>query len=83
MTTHDEKPENSSSNPVEPKIESIGIGRGSYSALNDTADSLKIFERFLNPERGSMPDIDGNFVNGGWARAKTMKTLNERYPKPE
>ena len=83
MTTHDEQQENNSSNPVEPKIEYIGIGRGSYSALSDTADSLKSFERFLDPERGSMPDIDGNFVNGDKVHAETMESLREKSLNPE
>lgn len=85
MTTHDEQPENNSSKPVEPKVESIsiGIGRGSYSAVSDTADSLKQFDRFLDPERGSMPDIDGNFVNGDRVRAENMETLRAKYLNPE
>lgn len=85
MTTHDEQSEDNSSEPVEPKEESIyiGIGRGSYSALKDTEDSLKLFAKFLYPESGSMigsmPDIDGNLVNGDKFRTRVTEYIKEKY----
>lgn len=81
MTTPDEQPENNASEPVEPKVESIyiGFGRGSYSAMKDTEDTVKRFDKFLYPESGSMPDIDCNFVDGDKVRAGLREYLKEKY----
>jgi DNA polymerase-3 subunit alpha len=43
-------------------------------------DPLKydlLFERFLNPERVSLPDIDVDFDDDG--RAKVLKYVTEKY----
>lgn len=84
MTTPNEQPENNSSEPDEPKEESIyiGIGRGSYSALKDTEDSPLLFERFLDQSKGPRepcPDIDGNFVDGDRKRKEFLDTLIDFY----
>lgn len=80
MTTHDEQPENSSSEPaVEPKVEFTSIGRGSYSALNGGEDALKQFDKFIDPDAPTAPDIDLNFVKGDKVRADTMEYLKEKY----
>lgn len=64
-----------------------GIGRGSvggsllaYATGITEIDSIKFdlyFERFQNPERRSLPDIDCDFENGG--REKIRKYLEEKY----
>lgn len=68
---------------------SVGPGRGSGAgslvsyALNIVAlDPLKynlIFERFLNPERQSMPDIDVDFAD--ISREKVVEYLQKRWGK--
>ncbi|HVC23198.1 MAG TPA: DNA polymerase III subunit alpha [Candidatus Dormibacteraeota bacterium] len=65
----------------------IGPGRGSsagslvaYSLGITNVDPLQyglIFERFLNPERVSMPDIDIDFDVAG--RARVIDYVNRRY----
>ncbi len=65
----------------------VGPGRGSaagslvaYSLSITDLDPLEhglIFERFLNPERISMPDIDIDFCING--RDKVLKYVAERY----
>ena len=65
----------------------VGPGRGSAAGsmvsylINVTdVDPLKynlIFERFLNPERISMPDIDIDFADTG--RSKIIKYVEDRY----
>ncbi|MGC1185629.1 MAG: DNA polymerase III subunit alpha [Candidatus Dormiibacterota bacterium] len=65
----------------------IGPGRGSsagslvaYSLGITNVDPLEyglIFERFLNPERVSMPDIDIDFDVAG--RARVIDYVNRRY----
>ncbi|MGH7698102.1 MAG: DNA polymerase III subunit alpha, partial [Candidatus Dormibacteria bacterium] len=65
----------------------IGPGRGSsagslvaYSLGITNVDPLRyglIFERFLNPERVSMPDIDIDFDVAG--RARVIDYVNRRY----
>ncbi len=65
----------------------IGPGRGSsagslvaYSLGITDIDPLQyglIFERFLNPERVSMPDIDIDFDVAG--RARVIEYVNRRY----
>ncbi|MBU8934761.1 MAG: DNA polymerase III subunit alpha [candidate division Zixibacteria bacterium] len=67
----------------------VGPGRGSAAgsivsyALNiTTVDPMKfelLFERFLNPERISMPDIDIDFADRG--RDKIIKYVIEKYGK--
>lgn len=68
---------------------SVGPGRGS-AAGSVVAYSLKItqidpleynllFERFLNPERISMPDIDIDFDDDG--REKVLHWVSEKYGK--
>ncbi|HEV3376674.1 MAG TPA: DNA polymerase III subunit alpha, partial [Thermoleophilaceae bacterium] len=68
---------------------SVGPGRGSaagslvsYSLDITEVDPLAyglLFERFLNPERVSMPDIDIDFSVKG--RAKVMRYVEEKYGK--
>jgi DNA polymerase III subunit alpha len=68
---------------------SVGPGRGSAAGslvsycLNITeVDPLAyglLFERFLNPERVSMPDIDIDFSVKG--RARVMRYVEEKYGK--
>ena len=68
---------------------SVGPGRGSgagsivaYSLYITNIDPLKyglLFERFLNPERVSMPDFDIDFANEG--RDEVMKYVTEKYGK--
>jgi DNA polymerase III subunit alpha len=65
----------------------VGPGRGSaagslvsYSLGITTIDPLKydlLFERFLNPERISMPDIDIDFSDRG--RDKVITYVTEKY----
>ncbi len=65
----------------------VGPGRGSAAGsivsylINITdVDPLKynlIFERFLNPERISMPDIDIDFADAG--RSKIIKYVEKKY----
>ena len=65
----------------------IGIGRGSGAGSLVTyllgitgIDPFKynlIFERFLNPERISMPDIDSDFALG--VREKTIEYVRSKY----
>ncbi|MGH7692050.1 MAG: DNA polymerase III subunit alpha [Candidatus Dormibacteria bacterium] len=65
----------------------IGPGRGSsagslvaYSLGITDIDPIQyglIFERFLNPERVSMPDIDIDFDVAG--RARVIEYVNQRY----
>ena len=67
----------------------VGPGRGSAAgslvafALGITnIDPIKhglIFERFLNPERISMPDIDVDFSQGG--RSKILEFVQKKYGK--
>ncbi|MEK7627341.1 MAG: DNA polymerase III subunit alpha [Patescibacteria group bacterium] len=67
----------------------VGPGRGSAAGsivsylLNITAiDPLKynlLFERFLNPERISMPDIDLDFADTG--RDKVIEYVSKKYGK--
>ena len=68
---------------------SVGPGRGSaagsvvaYSLRITDIDPLKyqlLFERFLNPERISMPDIDIDFDDEG--RYKVLKYVEDKYGK--
>ncbi len=68
---------------------SVGPGRGSaagslvsYSLNITEVDPLAyglLFERFLNPERVSMPDIDIDFSVRG--RARVMRYVEEKYGK--
>ncbi len=65
----------------------VGPGRGSAAgsivayALGitdlDPIDHGLIFERFLNPERKSMPDIDTDFDERG--RTETIRYVTEKY----
>lgn len=65
----------------------VGPGRGSaagslvcYLLDITTVDPLKyglLFERFLNPERVSMPDIDTDFANG--IRQDVIDYVTKRY----
>ncbi|MCL2214417.1 MAG: DNA polymerase III subunit alpha [Treponema sp.] len=65
----------------------VGLGRGSgagsivaYSLRITDIDPLKynlLFERFLNPERISMPDFDIDFANEG--RAEVINYVTEKY----
>ncbi|MDR0363809.1 MAG: DNA polymerase III subunit alpha [Bacteroidales bacterium] len=67
----------------------VGAGRGSaagsvvaYSLRITDIDPLKynlLFERFLNPDRISMPDIDIDFDDDG--RAKILNWVLEKYGK--
>ncbi len=69
---------------------SIGPGRGSaagsvvaYCLEITQIDPLKydlLFERFLNPDRISLPDIDVDFDDDG--RAKVLKYVTEKYGEP-
>jgi DNA polymerase III subunit alpha len=66
---------------------SVGPGRGSaagsivsYSLRITNVDPLKydlLFERFLNPERVSMPDIDVDFADD--KREKVIQYVREKY----
>lgn len=66
---------------------SVGPGRGSaagsvvaYCLLITNIDPIRfdlLFERFLNPERISMPDIDIDFDEDG--REKVMKYVVDKY----
>ncbi|MDR2138647.1 MAG: DNA polymerase III subunit alpha [Tannerella sp.] len=66
---------------------SVGPGRGSaagsvvaYCLGITNIDPIKydlLFERFLNPERISMPDIDIDFDDDG--RGKVLKWVTEKY----
>jgi DNA polymerase-3 subunit alpha len=68
---------------------SVGPGRGSvagsvvaYCLRITELDPLKynlLFERFLNPDRISMPDIDIDFEDDG--RAKVLRYVEEKYGK--
>ena len=68
---------------------SVGPGRGSaagscvaYCLKITNLDPLKyglLFERFLNPERISMPDIDVDFDDEG--RYKVIQYVQDRYGK--
>lgn len=68
---------------------SVGLGRGSaagslvsYATGITNIDPLKynlLFERFLNPERVSMPDIDIDFADRG--RGKVIDYVIEKYGK--
>jgi DNA polymerase-3 subunit alpha len=65
----------------------VGPGRGSgagsivaYALRITNIDPLTynlLFERFLNPERVSMPDFDVDFANEG--RAEVIKYVTEKY----
>lgn len=65
----------------------VGPGRGSgagslvaYSLRITDIDPLHynlLFERFLNPERVSMPDFDVDFCQ--WNRDKTIQHVKEKY----
>jgi DNA polymerase-3 subunit alpha len=67
----------------------VGPGRGSgagsivaYSLRITDIDPLKydlLFERFLNPERVSMPDFDVDFANEG--RDAVIKYVTDKYGK--
>jgi DNA polymerase-3 subunit alpha len=67
----------------------VGPGRGSaagsvvaYCLQITDIDPLKynlLFERFLNPDRISLPDIDIDFDDDG--RAKVLKYVEEKYGK--
>lgn len=67
----------------------VGPGRGSaagsvvaYCLRITDIDPLKydlLFERFLNPDRISMPDIDIDFDDDG--RSKVLKYVEEKYGK--
>lgn len=69
---------------------SIGPGRGSaagsvvaYCLGITRIDPLKydlLFERFLNPDRISLPDIDVDFDDDG--RARVLKYVTEKYGEP-
>ncbi|MCM1032925.1 MAG: DNA polymerase III subunit alpha [Odoribacter sp.] len=69
---------------------SIGPGRGSAAGsvvayclgitqIDPLAYDL-LFERFLNPDRISLPDIDVDFDDDG--RAKVLKYVTEKYGEP-
>lgn len=70
---------------------SVGPGRGSaagsvvaYCLWITNIDPLKynlLFERFLNPDRVSMPDIDIDFDDEG--RSKVMKYVIDKYGKDQ
>lgn len=67
----------------------VGPGRGSaagsavaYCLKITNLDPLKyglLFERFLNPDRKSLPDIDVDFDEAG--RAKILQWVTEKYGK--
>ncbi len=69
---------------------SIGPGRGSaagsvvaYCLGITRIDPLKydlLFERFLNPDRISLPDIDVDFDDDG--RARVLRYVTEKYGEP-
>ncbi len=69
----------------------VGPGRGSsagslaaYSLDITGVDPIEydiIFERFLNPERISMPDIDVDFCMRG--REEVIKYVSQKYDEPE
>ena len=69
---------------------SIGPGRGSaagsvvaYCLGITKIDPLKydlLFERFLNPDRISLPDIDVDFDDDG--RGRVLKYVTEKYGEP-
>ena len=69
---------------------SIGPGRGSaagsvvaYCLGITQIDPLKydlLFERFLNPDRISLPDIDVDFDDDG--RGRVLKYVTEKYGEP-
>jgi len=69
----------------------VGPGRGSaagsivaYSLRITDVDPLRyglLFERFLNSERRSMPDIDIDFCRDG--RAEVIRYVNQKYGGPE
>ncbi|MCL2380460.1 MAG: DNA polymerase III subunit alpha [Treponema sp.] len=69
----------------------VGPGRGSgagsivaYSLRITDIDPLKyklLFERFLNPERISMPDFDVDFANEG--RDDVIKYVTEKYGRQQ
>jgi DNA polymerase-3 subunit alpha len=69
----------------------VGPGRGSsagslvaYSLGITNVDPLKydlLFERFLNPERVSMPDFDIDFCRDG--RERVIHYVREKYGGPE
>ena len=69
----------------------VGPGRGSaagsvvaYCLEITDIDPLKynlLFERFLNPDRISMPDIDIDFDDDG--RAKVLKYVEDKYGKEQ
>ncbi|MDE6333688.1 MAG: PHP domain-containing protein, partial [Muribaculaceae bacterium] len=69
---------------------SIGPGRGSaagsvvaYCLGITRIDPLKydlLFERFLNPDRISLPDIDVDFDDDG--RARVLKSVTDKYGEP-
>ncbi len=69
----------------------VGPGRGSsagslvaYSLGITGVDPIEydiIFERFLNPERVSMPDIDVDFCMRG--RDRVIRYVSEKYDEPE
>ena len=68
---------------------SVGPGRGSaagsvvaYCLWITDIDPIKydlLFERFLNPDRISLPDIDIDFDDDG--RAKVLKWITDKYGK--
>ncbi|MFR9619979.1 MAG: DNA polymerase III subunit alpha [Rikenellaceae bacterium] len=68
---------------------SVGPGRGSaagsavaYSLGITLVDPIKydlLFERFLNPDRISLPDIDVDFDDDG--RGRVMKWVTDKYGK--
>lgn len=67
----------------------VGPGRGSaagslvayalFITEIDPIEHVLLFERFLNPERVSMPDIDVDFCING--RDKVIKYVSEKYGK--
>lgn len=69
----------------------VGPGRGSaagsiiaYCLGITKVDPLKynlLFERFLNPDRISLPDIDIDFEDTG--RSKVIKYIVDKYGKPQ
>ena len=69
----------------------VGPGRGSgagsivaYSLRITDIDPLEyklLFERFLNPERISMPDFDVDFANEG--REEVIKYVTEKYGREQ
>jgi len=67
----------------------VGPGRGSgtgsiiaYSLGITNIDPIKynlLFERFLNPERVTMPDFDIDFAD--WGREKVLEYVSKKYGK--